>query len=79
MNSHDHTVYSILSNDKKAPLVRLSGQWLANCGFKPGCNYTVSELSGCLLLMVDKKNAYGPNPCPSPGEVLLCGFCQVEG
>ena len=33
---------------------KLSGQWLERCGFKPGCNYTVSELSGCLLLMVDK-------------------------
>ncbi len=54
MNSHSHTVYSILSNGKKVPMLRLSGQWLERCGFKPGCNYTVSELSGCLLLMVDK-------------------------
>ncbi len=54
MKSHDHTVYSILSNGKKVPMIRLSGQWLERCGFKPGCNYTVSELSGCLLLMVDK-------------------------
>ncbi len=54
MNSHDHTVYSILRNGKKVPMLRLSGQWLEQCGFKPGCNYTVSELSGCLLLMVDK-------------------------
>ena len=54
MKSHDHTVYSILSNGKKVPQIRLSGQWLDRCGFKPGCNYTVSELSGCLLLMVDK-------------------------
>jgi hypothetical protein len=28
--------------------------WIS-CGFKPGCNYMVSELSGCLLLMVDEK------------------------
>ena len=26
MNSHDHTVYCILSNGKKVPLIRLSGQ-----------------------------------------------------
>jgi hypothetical protein len=54
MNFHSHTVYSILSNGKKVSQIRLSGQWLERCGFKPGCNYTVSEHSGCLLLMVDK-------------------------
>ena len=54
MKSHDHTVYSILSNGKKVPQIRLSGQWLDRCGFKPGCKYTVNELSGCLLLMVDR-------------------------
>jgi hypothetical protein len=51
---HSHTVYSIQSNGKKVPMLRLSGQWLDNCGFKPGCKYTVNELSGCLLLMVDE-------------------------
>ena len=55
MKSHAHTVYSILTNGKKVPLIRLSGQWLERCGFKPGCKYTVNELSGCLLLMVDEK------------------------
>ena len=54
MKSHDHTVYSIITNGKKVPLIRLSGQWLENRGFKPGCKYTVNELSGCLLLMVDE-------------------------
>ena len=55
MKYHDHTVYSILSNDKKVPLIRLSGQWLANCGFKPGCKYMINELSRCLFLMVEEK------------------------
>ena len=54
MKSHDYTVYSILSNGKKFSIICLFGQWLENCGFKCDCNYTVSELSGCLLLMVDK-------------------------
>ncbi|HBF37025.1 MAG TPA: hypothetical protein DDW50_06860 [Firmicutes bacterium] len=54
MKSHDHTVYALLSNGKKVPMLRLSGQWLDRCGFKPGCKYTVNELSGCLLLMVDQ-------------------------
>jgi hypothetical protein len=54
MKYHDHTVYSILNNGKKVPLIRLSGHWLENCGFKPGCKYTVNELSGCLLLMVEE-------------------------
>ena len=53
MKFHNHTVYSILNNGKKVPLIRLSGQWLENCGFKPGCQYTGNELTGCLLLMVD--------------------------
>ncbi|HBE76794.1 MAG TPA: hypothetical protein DDW65_03300 [Firmicutes bacterium] len=47
-------IYSIQSNGKKVPLLRLSGQWPENCGFKPGCKYTVNELSGCLLLMVEE-------------------------
>jgi hypothetical protein len=57
MKYHFHTVYSIQSNDKKVPLIRLSGQWLERCGFKPGCQYTVNELSGCLLLMIENKES----------------------
>jgi hypothetical protein len=56
MKYHDHTVYSILNNGKKVPLIRLSGHWLESCGFKSGCKYTVNELSGCLLLMVGEKS-----------------------
>jgi hypothetical protein len=54
MKYHDHTVYSILSNGKKVPLIRLSGQWLERCGFKPGSKYTVGGLSGCLFLTVEE-------------------------
>ena len=54
MKCHGHTVYSILNNGKKVPLIRLSGQWLANCGFKPGCKYTAHELIGYVVLMVDE-------------------------
>ena len=54
MGYDNHTVYFIFNNGKKVPLIRLSGQLLERCGFKPGCKYTVNELSGCLLLMVDE-------------------------
>jgi hypothetical protein len=56
MKYHFHTVYSILTNGKKAPLIRLSGQWLEQCGFKPGCKYTVGGLPGCLLLLMVDEN-----------------------
>ncbi len=38
MKYHNHTVYTILNSGKKVSLIRLSGQWLERCGFKPGCN-----------------------------------------
>ncbi|HBF37426.1 MAG TPA: hypothetical protein DDW50_08915 [Firmicutes bacterium] len=45
---------SILNDNKEVPQIRLSGHWLESCGFRPGSKYTVNELSGWLLLMVEE-------------------------
>ncbi len=54
MKYHHHTVGSIDINQKRVPHIRLSGQWLDRHGFRPGCKFTVYELTGCLILSLVK-------------------------
>jgi hypothetical protein len=51
---HRHTVGSIRNNQKRVPLIRLSGRRLERHGFKPGRKFTVYELSGCLVLSLPR-------------------------
>jgi Toxin SymE, type I toxin-antitoxin system len=50
MKTHHLTVGSIHSNGKPVPTIRLSGNWLAQYGFKIGRPFIVYEQPGSLLL-----------------------------
>lgn len=56
MIHHSHTVGSIWCKGKKFPQIRLSGKWLEQNGFKPGCKFEVFELIGCLVVSLPWKD-----------------------
>ncbi len=50
---HQHTVGAIRHGKNQVPLIRLSGKWLENCGFKPGSKFVVNEMKDMLYLTLD--------------------------
>jgi hypothetical protein len=50
MKIRNLSVSSIYVNEKQVPAIRLSGNWLANIGFKIGYKVAVIERPGSLVV-----------------------------